>query len=243
MDKYLLEAKNIHGGYEESKVLFGVDLTITKGEIIVIIGPNGSGKSTLMKTIFGLLKPDRGEILFQGEDITGLEPYEIIKKELSYIPQENNVFLSLTVEENLEMGAFILEDEEIIEQNKDRVYQLFPDLKSRANSPVRTLSGGTRQMVACGRSLMLDPSLLLIDEPSAGLAPELKKDVKNYLRAINQNGVSLLIVEQDINLALDLCDRVYVLDVGKTVIEGTGSELLSNERVKEVYMGEMKGKR
>ncbi len=238
MPEVLLELKDLHGGYGEVKVLNGVDIFVRDGEIVSVVGPNGSGKSTMMKTIFGLLRPERGEIVYQGEDITMLEPFEIIRRGICYVPQENNVFPSLTVEENLEMGAYILNLSQEIKKNKERVYELFPSVKERAKSPVRTLSGGMRQMIAFGRALMLQPKLLLLDEPSAGLAPRLVKDIMTKLEEINGQGAALLIIEQNVRRALELCHRGYVLDVGKTLMEGPGRELLTNGQIQEIYMGE-----
>jgi len=238
LPEVLLELKDLHGGYGEVKVLNGVDIFVRDGEIVSVVGPNGSGKSTMMKTIFGLLRPERGEIVYQGEDITMLEPFEIIRRGICYVPQENNVFPSLTVEENLEMGAYILNLSQEIKKNKERVYELFPSVKERAKSPVRTLSGGMRQMIAFGRALMLQPKLLLLDEPSAGLAPRLVKDIMTKLEEINGQGAALLIIEQNVRRALELCHRGYVLDVGKTLMEGPGRELLTNGQIQEIYMGE-----
>ena len=237
MREILLELRNLHAGYGEVKVLNGVELLVREGEIISVVGPNGSGKSTMMKTIFGLLKPEEGEIIYKGEDITALEPFEIIKRGICYVPQEHNVFPSLTVEENLEMGAYILDSPEELKRGKERVYELFPPLKERANSAVRTLSGGMRQMVAFGRALMLNPDLLLLDEPSAGLAPKLVEDIITKLQGINMQGVSLLLIEQNVRRALELCDRGYVLDGGKTALEGSSKELLSSRKIQEIYMG------
>lgn len=238
LPEVLLELKDLHGGYGEVKVLNGVDIFVRDGEIVSVVGPNGSGKSTMMKTIFGLLRPERGEIVYQGEDITMLEPFEIIRRGICYVPQENNVFPSLTVEENLEMGAYILNLSQEVKKNKERVYELFPSVKERAKSPVRTLSGGMRQMIAFGRALMLQPKLLLLDEPSAGLAPRLVKDIMTKLEEINGQGAALLIIEQNVRRALELCHRGYVLDVGKTLMEGPGRELLTNGQIQEIYMGE-----
>jgi len=238
LPEILLELKDLHGGYGEVKVLHGVGIFVKEGEIVSVVGPNGSGKSTMMKTIFGLLKPEKGEIAYRGEDITMLEPFEIIRRGICYVPQENNVFPSLTVEENLEMGAYILNLSQEIKKNKERVYELFPSVKERAKSPVRTLSGGMRQMIAFGRALMLAPKLLLLDEPSAGLAPRLVKDIMTKLEEINGQGAALLIIEQNVRRALELCHRGYVLDVGKTLMEGPGRELLTNGQIQEIYMGE-----
>lgn len=234
----LLELRNLHAGYGEVKVLNGVELSVREGEIVSVIGPNGSGKSTMMKTIFGLLKPEGGEIIYKSKNITALEPFQVIRLGICYVPQEYNVFPSLTVEENLEMGAYILNSPEDIKKGKERVYELFPFLKERARSAVKTLSGGMRQMVAFGRALMLNPDLLLLDEPSAGLAPKLVDEIISKLQEISMQGVSILLVEQNVRRALELCNRGYVLDQGKTVLEGSGRELLLSERVQEVYMGE-----
>lgn len=237
MQEILLELKDLHAGYEGVKVLNGVELLVREGEIVSVVGPNGSGKSTMMKTIFGLLKPEEGKIIYKGEDITGLEPFEIIKRGICYVPQEHNVFPSLTVEENLEMGAYILDSPEELKKGKERVYELFPLLRTRANSAVRTLSGGMWQMVALGRALMLNPDLLLLDEPSAGLAPKLVEDLITKLQEVNMHGVSLLLIEQNVRRALELCDRGYVLNGGRTVLEGSGKELLSSKKIQEIYMG------
>jgi ABC-type branched-subunit amino acid transport system ATPase component len=238
LPEVLLELKDLHGGYGEVKVLHGVDIFVRDGEIVSVVGPNGSGKSTMMKTIFGLLRPERGEIVYRGEDITRLEPFEIIRRGICYVPQESNVFPSLTVEENLEMGGYILDSPQEIKKSKERVYELFPFVKERAKSPVRTLSGGMRQMVALGRALMLEPKLLLLDEPSAGLAPKLVRDIITKLAEINGLRTSLLIIEQNVRRALELCHRGYVLDMGRALLEGGGRELLSSKEIQEIYMGE-----
>ncbi len=238
MIEVLLELLDVHGGYGEVKVLNGVEVSVKVGEIVSVVGPNGSGKSTMMKMIFGLLKPEKGKIFYKGENITGMEPFEIIKRGICYVPQENNVFSSLTVEENLEMGAYILNQPREISKSKERVYELFPLLKERTKSPVRTLSGGMRQMVAFGRALMLDPDLLLLDEPSAGLAPMMVSEIIKKLQDINERGTSLLIIEQNVRQALELCHRGYVLDMGRSLIEEPGKELLGNKKIQEIYMGE-----
>jgi neutral amino acid transport system ATP-binding protein len=234
----LLQLENVHGGYGEVKVLNGVDILVGEGEIVSVVGPNGSGKSTMMKAIFGLVKPEEGKIVYKGENITGLEPFEIVRRGICYVPQESNVFTSLTVDENLEMGAYILNQPQEVSKGKERVYGIFPLLKEKAKSQVATLSGGMRQMVAFGRALMLDPELVLMDEPSAGLAPKLVTEILMKLHEINERGKALLIIEQNVRRALELCHRGYVLDMGKTSIEGRGEELLLNRRIQEIYMGE-----
>ena len=238
MTEILLQLENVHGGYGEVKVLNGVDILVGEGEIVSVVGPNGSGKSTMMKAIFGLVKPEEGKIVYKGENITGLEPFEIVRRGICYVPQESNVFTSLTVDENLEMGAYILNQPQEVSKGKERVYGIFPLLKEKAKSQVATLSGGMRQMVAFGRALMLDPELILMDEPSAGLAPKLVTEILMKLHEINERGKALLIIEQNVRRALELCHRGYVLDMGKTSMEGPGKELLSNRKIQEIYMGE-----
>jgi len=238
LTEILLQLENVHGGYGEVKVLNGVDILVGEGEIVSVVGPNGSGKSTMMKAIFGLVKPEEGKIVYKGENITGLEPFEIVRRGICYVPQESNVFTSLTVDENLEMGAYILNQPQEVSKGKERVYGIFPLLKEKAKSQVATLSGGMRQMVAFGRALMLDPELVLMDEPSAGLAPRLVTEILMKLHEINERGKALLIIEQNVRRALELCHRGYVLDMGKTSMEGPGKELLSNRRIQEIYMGE-----
>ena len=198
MAEILLQLENVHGGYGEVKVLNGVDIMVGEGEIVSVVGPNGSGKSTMMKAIFGLVKPEEGKIVYKGENITGLEPFEIVRRGICYVPQESNVFTSLTVDENLEMGAYILNQPQEVSKGKERVYGIFPLLKEKAKSQVATLSGGMRQMVAFGRALMLDPELVLMDEPSAGLAPKLVTEILMKLHEINERGKALLIIEQNI---------------------------------------------
>jgi len=238
LTEILLQLENVHGGYGEVKVLNGVDILVGEGEIVSVVGPNGSGKSTMMKAIFGLVKPEEGKIVYKGENITGLEPFEIVRRGICYVPQESNVFTSLTVDENLEMGAYILNQPQEVSKGKERVYGIFPLLKEKAKSQVATLSGGMRQMVAFGRALMLDPELVLMDEPSAGLAPRLVTEILMKLHEINERGKALLIIEQNVRRALELCHRGYVLDMGKTSMEGRGEELLLNRRIQEIYMGE-----
>ncbi|MFQ6051202.1 MAG: ABC transporter ATP-binding protein [Candidatus Hydrothermarchaeota archaeon] len=232
----MLEVKNLVSGYGDLDILRGVSLAIESDEIIAIIGPNGAGKSTLMKTIFGLLKPRKGEIKFEGESIVGLRPDEIVKKGVCYVPQSKNIFPSLRVEENLEMGAFILEDEKV-EEALENVYSLFPLLKERKSQRAGSLSGGEQQMLAIGRALMLSPKLLLLDEPSGGLAPKLVRGVFEKIKEINQLGVAVIIVEQNAKKALEIAHRGYVLDMGRNRIEGYGKDLLKNEEVKRLYLG------
>ncbi len=231
----ILEVRNIKAGYGEVEILHGISMGVDKGEIISIIGPNGAGKSTLMKTILGLLKPTHGKITFDGDDITGLTPDKIVRRGICYVPQTDNVFPSLTVEENLEMGAFIRKDD--FRGRMKEVYGIFPDLKEAKRFRVRKLSGGQRQMVAMARALMLDPQVLLLDEPSMSLSPRLVKLIFEKIVEINKSGVGILIVEQNAREALKLCHRGYVLAMGYKKFEDTGQALLHNEKVGKLYLG------
>jgi len=231
----LLHAENVVSGYGEMEILHRVSIRVEEGEIVSIIGPNGAGKSTLMKTVFGLLTTWEGRVEFGGEDITRLTPERIVRRGLSYVPQENNVFSSLTVQENLEMGAFIRDDD--YRPRLEEVYELFPDLKGRRGTRVSKLSGGMRQMVALCRALMLDPRMLLLDEPSAGLAPMAVELIFERIRAINQQGVTFLLVEQNARKALEHSDRGCVLVDGQNRLEGTGEALLADEQIGELFLG------
>ncbi len=231
----LLEVSSIVAGYGETEILHRVSIVVEEGHIVTIIGPNGSGKSTLMKSIFGLVKPRKGQILFQGENITGLAPETIVRKGLCYVPQSSNVFPSLSINENLEMGAFIRTDD--FRQRLDEVYRLFPDLVARRKDRAGTLSGGQRQMLALARALMLDPTLLLLDEPSAGLAPSMVGSVFEKILGINQAGVAILLVEQNARDALRISNWGYVLASGQNQLEDYGDKLLSNPDVARLYLG------
>ena len=232
----VLEVDNIKAGYGDTEILHGVSCRVEEGEIVSIIGPNGAGKSTLMKAILGLLKPSEGRIIFNGRDITGRDPDQIVKEGICYVPQSDNVFPSLTVDENLEMGAFIRKDN--YKKRMDEIYQIFPDLKEKRKTKARKLSGGQRQMVAIGRALMLDPKLLLLDEPSAGLAPKLIQMIFDKIIKINQTGISILMVEQNARKALEVSHRGYVLAMGRNRFEDTGEALLNNEEIGKLYLGE-----
>ncbi|MEB3175632.1 MAG: ABC transporter ATP-binding protein, partial [Cyanobacteriota bacterium] len=210
----LLEVNAVFAGYiPDLPILKGINFAIGAGELVVVIGPNGAGKSTLAKTIFGLLKPREGEILFKGENIAGLDSDQIVRRGMCYVPQVSNVFASLTVAENLEMGAFLAQGS--VTALKDQIYTLFPKLAQRRRQRAGTLSGGERQMLAMGRALMLDPELLLLDEPSAALSPILVKEVFSQIKAINGAGKAIILVEQNAKQALALADRGYVLENGQ----------------------------
>lgn len=231
----LLEVSNIVAGYGETEILHRISIAVEENHIITIIGPNGSGKSTLLKSIFGLVKPSKGQVIFQGKNITGLAPEAVVRRGLCYVPQSSNVFPSLSINENLEMGAFIRKDD--FRQRLDEVYGLFPDLAGRRKDRAGTLSGGQRQMLALARALMLDPALLLLDEPSAGLAPNLVGSVFEKIRGINQAGVAIILVEQNAREALRISHWGYVLASGQNQLEDRGENLLSNPDVARLYLG------
>jgi ABC-type branched-subunit amino acid transport system ATPase component len=231
----ILKIENITAGYTEVDILHQVNLQVKVGEIVSIIGPNGAGKSTLLKTIFGLLQPRQGRVMLHNQDITGLRPETIVRKGISYVPQVDNVFPSMTIQENLEMGAFIRTDD--YTQRVEQVYDLFPILRERKKDKVGQLSGGQRQMVAMGRALMLDPQVLLLDEPSAGLAPLLVSHIFEQIEVINSTGVAIVIVEQNARQALKMADYGYVLAMGRNVLDDKGKSLLENEEIGRLYLG------
>jgi ABC-type branched-subunit amino acid transport system ATPase component len=231
----VLTVDGVTTGYGEMEVLRNVSLTVGEGEIVSIIGPNGAGKSTAMKVVFGLLRPWQGTIRFQGEEIGGLLPDQIVRKGMCYVPQVDNVFPSLTVEENLEMGAFVLKTP--LKERKERVFALFPRLAERRRQRTGKMSGGERQMVAMGRALMLDPKLLLLDEPSAGLAPFLVDMIFERITDINRMGVAILMVEQNARKSLAMAHRAYVLANGQNRIDGPGEALLKDPEVGRLYLG------
>jgi ABC-type branched-subunit amino acid transport system ATPase component len=232
----ILQAENITAGYtSEVNILTDVNVHLESGQIVSVIGPNGAGKSTLLKTIFGILKPATGKIRLKNEDITGLQPNKVAQKGISYVPQVDNVFPSLTIQENLEMGAFIREDD--YSRRLNEIYELFPVLGERRKQKAGQLSGGQRQMVAMGRALMVDPQVLLLDEPSAGLAPNLVEMIFEKIMDINKTGVSMIIVEQNAREALKMADHGYVLAMGRNVLDDSGEALLANEEVGRLYLG------
>lgn len=231
----ILNIEDITAGYTGVDILHQVNLRVKAGEIVSIIGPNGAGKSTLLKTIFGLLQPRLGKVFLYNEDITGLHPEKIVRKGISYVPQVDNVFPSMTIQENLEMGAFIRTDD--YKQRLEQVYDLFPILRERKKAKVGQLSGGQRQMVAMGRALMLDPQVLLLDEPSAGLAPLLVSHIFEQIEVINSTGVAIVIVEQNAREVLKMAHHGYVLAMGRNMLDDAGQVLLENEEVGRLYLG------
>ena len=235
MPETILITKKLFSGYYGGDIVKDIELSVSSNEIVTVIGPNGAGKSTLIKTIAGLVPTREGNILFEDQRIDHLRASEIARLGIAYVPQEANVFRTLTVSENLEMGAWTLPEKK--EQHAKQVYQLFPDLKERKNDRVGNLSGGQRQMVALGMALMVDPKILLLDEPSAGLSPKLVSEMFDIIKSVNQNGVSVLMVEQNVVQALKMSDRAYALASGKIKLDGPASELLQNVEVRELYLG------
>jgi branched-chain amino acid transport system ATP-binding protein len=233
----MLEVQNVSAGYGVIQILWDVSFEVKEKEIVSIIGPNGAGKTTLVKTIVGLLPTKKGIIRFKGENIGKLPPYEIVKKGINLIPEGREIFPRMTVEENLRLGAYIINDKSKVKDSKERVYQIFPVLKKKEKLLAQTLSGGEQQMLVIGRSLMSNPELLILDEPSLGLAPIIVEKVLDTLSKINEDGVTILLVEQNIRDSLTIANRGYVLEEGKIIIEGEGRELLSNDHIKEVYLG------
>ena len=231
----VLAVEDLVSGYvPEVDILRGVDFVVREGEIVTVIGPNGAGKSTLIKSVFGLLPPRKGRVVLRGEDLAGLRPHSITRRGMSYVPQLDNIFQSLTVEENLEMGA--------LERGKTRdemarIYELFPRLGERRTQAAGTMSGGERQLLAMGRALMPDPEVLLLDEPSAGLAPAFVEAIFEKVEEINRSGVTIVMVEQNARRALGMSNRGYVLDLGQNRFEGAGRELLEDPKVAELYLG------
>ncbi len=231
----LLEARDVVAGYGETEILHGVSIEVDDGEIVTIIGPNGCGKSTAMKSIMGLVNVRSGRVMFKGEDISSLSPERIVRSGLCYVPQAANVFPSLTIRENLDMGAFIRKDD--YRARVEEMFEIFPDLADRPNRNAGSLSGGQRQMLAIARALMLDPAMLLLDEPSAGLSPLMVNSVFERIREINAMGVSILLVEQNAREALSMSNRGYVLSAGENRLEDRGPALLDNPQVARLYLG------
>ena len=231
----MLTVESLDAGYGDLQVLYDVDLTVDEGEYVTIVGPNGAGKSTVMKSVFGLTTYMGGAVQFKGEEISGLRPDEIITHGIGYVPQNENVFSSLSVRENLEMGAYILD--EVPEDALQAVFDRFPILEERQEQKAGSMSGGQQQMVAMGRALMLEPDLLLLDEPSAGLAPDLVDDMFDRVNVINDAGTAILMVEQNAKEALRQCDRGYVLVQGRNRYEDDGETLLADEQVRRDFLG------
>ena len=236
-DGLLLKADGIHAGYGKLEILHWVSLHVRPQEMVCVIGPNGAGKSTAFKTIVGLLHPKSGRVLFNGRDITGLLPYEVLRLGLAYVPQGRIVFPQMTVLENLEMGAYIENRPARIKEAFQRVYSLFPILEERKRQLAGSLSGGEQQMVAIGRALMTTPKLILLDEPSLGLSPKFVSLIFEKMLEMKRAGYTMMVVEQNAAKALSVADRGYVLELGQNRFEGTGQALLNDPEVKRLYLG------
>ncbi len=232
----MLEVKDINVYYGAIHAIKGVSFEVNEGEIVTLIGANGAGKSTILKTVSGLLHSRTGSIAFQGENIAGMAPHKLVGKGLAQVPEGRAVFLRMTVEENLEMGAYTRPNSELA-PHLDRVFEQFPRLKERRKQVAGTLSGGEQQMLAMGRALMSSPKLMMLDEPSMGLAPILVDQIFGIIQTLHQSGTTILLVEQNAQMALGVADRGYVLETGKLVSSGTGTELLKDESVKKAYLG------
>jgi ABC-type branched-subunit amino acid transport system ATPase component len=233
----LLQVQDVYSGYGKIEVLHGVSIYVETGEIVCIIGPNGSGKSTLLKTIFGLIKPKAGLLLFSGMKITQADPEEKVRMGISYVPQGKNIFPGLTVRENLEMGATPLGDPNTMEKAIEGILQKYAILAKRVKVKAGTLSGGEKQMLALARASMVNPRLILLDEPSLGLSPKVIEEIYAGINAVNREGTTFLIVEQNARKALRMAHRGYVLDLGVNRLEDSGEGLLNNEEVKRLYLG------
>jgi len=232
----MLQIKNLKSGYNSMEVLHDIDLEVKPDEIVTIIGPNGSGKTTVLKSIFSLCNIYSGKIIWKEKDITNLPTYENIYEGISYVPQGRQVFRDLTVQENLEMGAFIMKDKELVKANIKDVYEKFPFLKEKKDKYADTLSGGQQQMLAVGRALIQNPQLLLLDEPSLGLSPKAMKEIFQKVKEINKERVSIVIVEQNAKSAIEIADRTYILEDGKIALTG-GKEILKDPKIKNIYFG------
>ena len=231
----VLELADVHAGYGDTAILHGVSLQVGAGEIVVVIGPNGAGKSTAMKAVFGLLNITAGAIRLAGREITNTPPEQVVTEGVCYVPQTGNVFVSLSVEENLEMGAYVRRDD--FRPRLREIYEMFPPLKEKRHQPAGSLSGGQRQMVAMGKALMLEPKILLLDEPTAGLSPKYRGEIFSLVRTINAAGTPILMVEQNAKQALGIAHRGYVLVDGQNRFTGTGRELIEDREVAQMFLG------
>jgi len=233
----MLRVEDIELAYGAIPVVQGVSFEVREGEVVAIVGANGAGKSTILKAIAGSIHPRKGRISFEGKDISFLSSPEIVKAGITYVPENRRLFTPLTVEENLEIGAYTVRNPQQIQENLEFVYQLFPRLKERRRQRAGTLSGGEQQMLAIGRGLMTNPKLLMLDEPSQGLMPILVTELFNSIHKLKEMGKTILLVEQNVREALELADRGYVIQSGRVVLEGTGEELLESDMVKKAFLG------
>ena len=233
----LLEVKDLRVFYGAIEALRGVSLRVEEGEVVTLIGANGAGKSTTLRTVSGLLEPKSGTIRFNGEEIQGLQPHKIVKAGLVQVPEGREIFANLTVDENLQLGAFLRKDKAAIRADRERALELFPRVRERLAQQAGTLSGGEQQMLAIARALVARPKLLMLDEPSLGLAPQLVRIIFQVIREINQAGTTILLVEQNANMALQVAHRAYVIEVGKIRMEGPAAELAASDEVRKAYLG------
>jgi len=234
----MLELKNVHTYYGNIHALKGISIVVNEGEIVTLIGSNGAGKTTTLRTIQGLLKPREGSIMLRGEELTKLQPHEIVQRGISQSPEGRLIFSKMTVRENLEMGAYQRKDKDGISRDMEHVFELFPRLKERISQRGGTLSGGEQQMLSMGRALMARPRVMLLDEPSMGLAPILVDQIFDIIRTLNNDGTTILLVEQNARLALGIANRGYVLEIGEIALVGEGKSLLNDPSVKAAYLGE-----
>ena len=233
----MLEVNNVDVYYGVIHALKNMSLRVEKGEIVTLIGANGAGKTTTLRTISGLIKPSKGSIAFKGHKIVGMNAPEIVKAGISHVPEGRRIFPEMTVLENLELGAFLRKDKDEIQKDLELVFSRFPILKNRSKQNAGTLSGGEQQMLAIGRALMSRPELLLMDEPSMGLAPLLVNEIFSIIKKINEQGTTILLVEQNANIALSIAHRAYVMETGSIILEGSGKELANSDQVKKAYLG------
>ena len=234
----MLSVEKIVSAYGNILALKGISLSVEEGKIVTLIGANGAGKTTLLKSISGLVKPVEGSIRFEGRDIAKMEPHEIVKRGISMVPEGRRVFPRMSVLENLEMGAYLVRDKNVFQSGLEEAYRLFPKLKERTRQLAGTLSGGEQQMLAIGRALMSNPKLLLLDEPSMGLAPIIVEEIFGIIQDINKKGTTILLVEQNAHMALSIADTGYVLETGHVVLHDSASALLENDQVKKAYLGD-----
>ncbi|WP_373047106.1 ABC transporter ATP-binding protein [Vulgatibacter sp.] len=234
----ILELRDVHVHYGAIHALHGVSLQVRAGEVVALIGANGAGKTTTLRAVSGMLQPSSGQVIFGGEDVTALKAHKLVPRGMAHAPEGRGIFLNLTVEENLDLGAFLRRDTAGIAADKEKGFALFPRLKERRSQVAGTLSGGEQQMLAVARALMSRPKLLLLDEPSLGLAPQIVETIFGILRSINEEGVSILLVEQNAAKALQLAHRAYVLETGEVVMEGAGRDLLHAPEIRKAYLGE-----
>ena len=233
----MLEVKNLSVHYGMIQAVRNVDFKVNEGEIVSLIGANGAGKSTILKTLSGLIHPSEGEIIYLGENIDSISAKKIVEKGLVQVPEGRHVFPGLTVKENLELGAFLRKDKEEIQKDMEAVFERFPILKERKDQDAQTLSGGEQQMLAMGRALMSRPKLLLLDEPSMGLAPIFIREIFKIIQEIQKTGTTVLLIEQNAKMALSISNRAYVLETGSVVLSGTGQELLESDEIQKAYLG------